>query len=335
MNAKRLAPDVSVVIPVYNSELTIRQVVQSARDVLVQSGRSVEFVLVDDASVDGSWTEVAALAATLENVRALRLRRNYGQHSAILAGVRIARAPVIVTMDDDGQHPSEEIPKLLAALEQGYDVVYGYPKQLPHSFMRNLTSWLTKIVLQKAIGAETARHASAFRAFRTVLREAFEEYRSAYVSIDVLLTWGTQQFTWVEVNHRPRLLGKSNYTFQKLITHGLTMMTGFSTLPLRLSSLMGIAFTLVGFALLVYVLGRYFIQGGAVPGFPFLASAISIFSGAQLFALGILGEYLARVHVRTLGRPSYVIGENVENGTALVSQDGVAADTSAPAGHVR
>lgn len=321
MTSARFAPEVSVVIPVYNSEASLAQVVKSTRAVLLDQGTSVEFILIDDDSDDGSWDVVTQLAATIDNVRGLRLRRNYGQHSALLAGIRVARAPVIITMDDDGQHPPQEVPRLLAALSGNHDVVYGFPAGLPHSFMRNFTSWMTKIVLQKAIGADTARHASAFRAFRTPLREAFEEYSSAYVSIDVLLTWGTQEFTWIEVEHRPRELGTSNYTLRKLVTHALTMITGFSTLPLRLATIVGLGFTLFGILLLLFVLGRYFIEGGAVPGFPFLASAISIFSGAQMFALGIIGEYLARVHVRSLGRPPYVVGELVEAGKVSAAGD--------------
>src|SRR5262249_22574280 len=157
----------------------------------------------------------------------LNLMRNYGQHNALLAGIRIARGAVVVTMDDDLQHPPEEIPKLLAALDRGFDVVYGTPARMPHSLLRNASSWITKLVLEKAMGAETARRVSAFRAFRTELRRAFESYRSPFVSIDVLLTWGTRRFTAVEVEHRPRTVGRSHYTLRALITHALTVATGF------------------------------------------------------------------------------------------------------------
>ena len=127
------------------------------------------------------------------------------------------------------------------------------------------------------------------------------------MSIDVLLTWGTTRFTAVEVSHDPRRKGVSNYTFRKLLIHASNMMTGFSTLPLQLASLIGFTFTLFGVGVLVYVVGRYLIQGGPVAGFPFLASIIAIFSGAQLFALGIIGEYLARMHVRMMDSPTYAV----------------------------
>jgi len=233
--------------------------------------------------------------------------RNYGQHNALLAGIREAQYPVIITMDDDLQNPPEEIPLLLAKLHEGYDVVYGTPAREQHGLSRDLASRVTKLALQSAMGAETARKVSAFRVFRTRVREAFANYQGPFVSIDVLLTWGTTRFAAVSVRHDPRRIGKSNYTFRKLVTHALNMMTGFSVLPLQLASLMGFGFALFGLLMLVYVLGRYLIQGGSVPGFPFLASTIAIFSGVQLLALGIIGEYLARMHFRMMERPTYVI----------------------------
>jgi hypothetical protein len=164
------------------------------------------------------------------------------------------------------------------------------------------------------MGAEIAQTVSAFRAFRTKLRDAFANYRSPFVSIDILLTWGTALFVAIPVRHDSRWAGESHYTFRKLASHALNMMTGFSTWPLQLASLVGFGFTLFGLGVLAYVLGRFLIQGRVVPGFAFLASVIAIFSGAQLFALGIIGEYLARMHFRTMEKPSYVIRTHSEDG---------------------
>ena len=237
--------------------------------------------------------------------------RNYGQHNALLAGIRAASGDSIVTIDDDLQHSPEDVPRLLAELDRGADVVYGTPSKMPHSLFRNVASWITKIALKKTMGGSTARKVSAFRAFRTPLRQAFATYQSPYVSIDVLLSWATTRFASVAVEHRPREIGRSNYTFRTLLLHGLTMMTGFSTLPLRFATFVGFGVTLFGFAILAFVLATYVIHGGSAPGFPFLASIIAIFSGAQLFALGIIGEYLARVHVRVMERPAYTVGATV------------------------
>ena len=162
------------------------------------------------------------------------------------------------------------------------------------------------------MGAETATQVSAFRVFRTPLREAFASYSGPYVSIDVLLTWGTTRFTSRVVRHDARAGGVSNYTVGRLIAHALNMMTGFSVLPLQVASVLGFAFTLVGISTLLFVVGRYLVQGSVVPGFPFLASIIAIFSGVQLFSLGIIGEYLARIHFRTMDRPPFAVRERTD-----------------------
>jgi undecaprenyl-phosphate 4-deoxy-4-formamido-L-arabinose transferase len=172
-----------------------------------------------------------------------------------------------------------------------------------------MASFITKTSLKATIGAGTAQMASAFRAFRTQVREAFADYQGSFVSLDVLLTWGTTRFTAVPVRHDPRRAGVSNYTFWKLVNHAINMMTGFSPLPLQLASIIGFLFTVFGFIILLYVVGNFFIRGGSIPGFSFLACIIAIFSGVQLLMLGIFGEYLARVHFHSMDRPSSVIRE--------------------------
>jgi undecaprenyl-phosphate 4-deoxy-4-formamido-L-arabinose transferase len=297
----------SIVIPVFRSDAILPELIERLEATLTAQGDAFEVILVEDDGGTDAWTVIEQLAAAKPWIRGLRLMRNYGQHNALLCGIREARHEVIVTMDDDLQHPPEEIPRLLAELDAGFDVVYGTPLQEQHGLWRDLASQITKLVLRDAMGADTARQVSAFRAFRTPVRDAFAVYRSPFVSIDVLLTWGTSRFAAVPVRHEPRRIGESNYTLRKLLTHTLNMMTGFSTLPLRLASLIGFAFTLVGGLTLAYVVGRYLIQGTSVPGFPFLASIIAIFAGAQLFSLGIIGEYLARIHLRSMEQPPYAV----------------------------
>jgi glycosyltransferase involved in cell wall biosynthesis len=296
---------VSVVVPVFNSEKTLRPLVQALVD--VPELWPLELILVNDASRDRSWEIICQLAAEHDWIRGINLSRNYGQHNALLCGIRAATHETIVTMDDDLQNPPEELPRMLAKLQEGYDVVYGTPQEENHGFLRNIASRITKIALQSTMGVTTARSVSAFRVFRTHLRTAFEKYSGPYVSIDVLITWGTERFAAVPVTNRPRTIGVSSYTVRKLVVHALNMMTGFSTLPLQFASLLGFVLTLFGVVILVYVLMRYMLQGTGVPGFPFLASIIAIFSGAQLFALGILGEYIARMHSRSMDKPSYAV----------------------------
>lgn len=302
-----LAPGISIVIPAYNSEATLPLLFERLRGQLQTMRRDYEVIVVNDGSRDRTSSVMEREAAGDPKIRPINLMRNYGQHNAILCGIREARYQTCVTMDDDLQHPPEEIPRLLAELNSGFDVVYGTPQTQQHGFLRNLASTVTKLALQEAMGAEVARKVSAFRAFRTNVRDAFADFHGSFISVDVLLTWGTTRFSAVPVEHHPRTLGVSNYTFRKLLIHALNMVTGFSTLPLQLASLLGFAFTVLGFVLFLYVVIRVIAQGGSVPGFPFLASVITIFSGAQLFALGIIGEYLARIHTRTMDKPPYTI----------------------------
>jgi glycosyltransferase involved in cell wall biosynthesis len=298
---------ISAVVPAYNSEGTLAELVNRLQAVLSPYARAFEIILVNDGSRDCTWQVIDSLAAKFSFVHGIDLMRNYGQHNALLAGIRQAQYEVVVTLDDDLQNPPEEIPVLIGKLAEGYDVVYGAPDNEQHGWWRDLASQITKIALQTSMGVDTARKVSAFRAFRTSVRDAFADYRSPFLSIDVLLTWGTTRFSYVKVRHAPRTVGVSNYTFGKLVRHALNMITGFSTFPLQIASLIGFGFTLFGVGVLAYVVVRYLVQGTPVPGFPFLASVIAIFSGAQLFVLGIIGEYLARMHFRTMEKPTYAV----------------------------
>ena len=302
----------SVVIPAYNSEGSLTELIDRLVRVLKTLCQDFEIILVNDGSRDHTWEVIQGLVKSYHpQVVGINLMRNYGQHNALLCGIRAAKYEVIITMDDDLQHPPEEIPVLVNKLAEGYDVVYGIPQKEKHNFWRNLSSQVTKVALQSAMGADTARNISAWRIFYTTVRDAFSAYQGPFVSIDVLLTWGTTRFASIKVRHEPRRIGPSNYTFRKLIIHALNMMTGFSTIPLQFASLIGFVFTLFGLGVLVYVLGRYLFYGSSVAGFPFLASIIAIFSGAQLFALGIIGEYLARMHFRTMDKPPYSVRSRI------------------------
>ena len=303
---------VSVVVPVYHSEASLRPLAERLLAVLQERPAEFEIILVNDGSPDRCWGLIADLARADPHIRGINLMRNFGQHNALLCGIRAARFDVIVTLDADLQHPPEEIPKLLAKLAEGFDVVYGLPEKNKHGVRRDAASRLMRRLL-KTMHVETAAIGNSFRAFRTPLRNAFAEFQGPFVSIDVLLTWGTMRFTSVAVRHDTRTHGHSSYSLPKLLAHCFDVITGFSTLPLRLASWIGFFFTLFGIGILIYVVSRYLILGYSAPGFPFLASIIAIFAGAQLFALGIIGEYIARMHFRLMDRPPYVVRQTAEH----------------------
>lgn len=300
----------SIVIPVYNGALSLPKLVEELSTVLPTLAEAYEVIFVEDDGKDNSWEVIRELAAQYPWIRGIKHMRNFGQHNALLRGIRNARYERIVTMDDDLQHPPSEIHKLLGKMDEGYDVVYGTPQHEQHGLFRDLASQITKLVLQGAMGVNVARNVSAFRAFRTDLRQAFASYESPFVSIDVLLTWATTRFAAVPVRHEARPYGVSNYTLRKLIIHAMNMMTGFSIIPLQIASMVGFAMLIFGVLVMVYVFGRLLFEA-SVPGFPFLASIITIFAGAQLFALGIIGEYLARMHIRIMGKPTSIVRETV------------------------
>src|SRR5215216_3198764 len=301
--------NLSIIVPVYRGETFIEPLVQRLTQTLPTFTEKYEIILVNDGSPDNSWQLIQRLTGEHQWVRGIRMMRNYGQHNATLCGVREACYEVIVTLDQDLQHPPEEIPLLLAKLEEGFDVVYGAPRKLPQSAWRNVMTAGIKWILAKVIGLPSVHNVSAFRAFRTHLRRAFVNFQSPSLILDVLLSWGTTRFTSVPVSIAPA--DRSNYSFTMLVRTATLILMGYSTLPLRVASWIGFAMTLFGLGVFIYVLVVYF-TAGSPPGFPFLASMIALVSGAQLFALGIFGEYLARMFDRSMDRPIYVIYEVVE-----------------------
>ncbi len=306
MNSR--SKSISVVIPVYNSEQTLVTLHQRLNSVLTEL-IEYEIIFVNDASIDGSWHAIQKLVRNNSLVTGINLMKNYGQHNALLCGIRRAKNELIVTLDDDLQNPPEEIPKLIRKLNERYDVVYGAPNKERHGLFRDLASVITKVALKTTMGIENARNVSAFRVFRTRLREAFKHYSGSFVSIDVLLTWGTDKFTSIPVKHDKRELGKSNYTFRKLFVLALNMITGFSIIPLQIASILGFIFSILGFCILTFVIVQYILIGTPVQGFPFLASIISVFSGVQLLSIGVIGEYLSRMYFRSMEKPIYTIRE--------------------------
>ncbi|APJ04588.1 glycosyltransferase family 2 protein [Silvanigrella aquatica] len=302
---------ISIIIPVYGSEKIIESLIQQLY-ILLASYDNYEVILVNDGSFDASWEVIQNLVRDHHCLRGISLYRNFGQHNALICGIFAAKFDKIVTMDDDLQHPPSEIPKLLTQLEKGVDLVYGIPMIDQHTLWRNFTSVYIKFLFAKVLNIKNASELSAFRAFRTNLRDSFSKVSlGPRPSLDVLLSWGTIKISSIQVMHNERYEGKSNYNFIKLFKYALSIITGFSTLPLRIASILGFVIIVFGVFLLSYVIIIYLKNHGVIAGFSFLASIIIIFSGVQLFCLGIIGEYLASLHNRTMGKPTYLIKEEI------------------------
>ena len=267
---------VSIVVPVFNGAKTLPELVARIRSVCESTSYDFEVVLVNDGSKDDTWQVIQALAEVEPQLIGLNLMHNYGQHNALLAGIMRASGPVIVTIDDDLQNPPEEIPKLLAAIREGHDVAYGKPTKREHSTWRNLSSRLIKAALSIALGADMAHKSSAFRAFRAELKRGFVAFADAQVSIDVLLSWTADRVAGVEVDHHPRKEGRSGYSVRKLLALTMSMVTGYSTLPLRVASAVGLLSAGFGLGLFLYVVIMRLLQENYVPGFAFVAAKLEV-----------------------------------------------------------
>lgn len=313
--------NISVVVPCYRSAETLRPLVEGLAESLPAVADRFEVVLVVDGSPDDTAAVAEGLVAEFDFLRVLVLRRNYGQHNALLAGLQVAAYDVTVTMDDDLQHlPSQIAPLVAPLIEPGTDLVYGVPETEEHGALRSLSSRSVKAALATS-GVPNARYVSAFRAFRTVLRESFVAVRDPNVNLDVLLSWATDDVAVVRVAMARRQEGRSNYSFRRLVRHSFNMITGYSEGPLRLVTYLGFACALLGLALLVLVIVGWVTGRTTVAGFTTVASMVALFSGAQMLAIGVLGEYLGRLHFRSMGRPTYVVGKDLRGGSADQQSD--------------
>ena len=312
VSAEGPAVFVSVVVPCYRSAATLPRLVENLTQVLPEVTSGYEIVLVVDGSPDDTWQVASELANKYSETRAMRLARNYGQHNALIAGVRNARYEVVVTMDDDLQHPADQVPALLRALTDDIDLVYGVPADEEHGFFRSLSSRMVKAAMSTTLSVKGAKSISAFRAFRTFLRDGFDGLDGPHASVDVALSWSTTRIAQTTVRMEDRAEGKSNYSTWMLIKHALTLITGYSTEPLRLVGYLGFICAVFGVGLFGVIIYKYAAGATTVAGFTTIASMVALFSGAQMLALGVLGEYVGRLHSGSMGRPTYVIRERTD-----------------------
>jgi polyisoprenyl-phosphate glycosyltransferase len=318
MNAIDL--DLSVVIPVYRSVATLRQLIDRLLPVLKAIAPRHEIVFVDDGSPDDSWKVLDELQAEHpESIVAIQLMRNFGQHNALMCGLRNARGKFIITIDDDLQNPPEEIPKLLEAIEQSQaDVVYGIPHRKEHKWWRNTGSTLVgafyRIVFQSCI------QPSPFRIIRREVVDAILTYSLNYTYVDGLLAWNTQRIQQVEVDHHARAAGSSGYSLRKLVVLAFNLFTNFSLIPLQIVSLIGMLAAFAGLVTGACYLALYMFSRITVPGYASIIVAVLILGGLQLLALGIHGEYLGRLHLNVNRKPQYVVRTFCDSRLTLVGQ---------------
>lgn len=302
----RLGPTVSIVIPVYESATTLQTLLGRIKGILDQALVSHEVIFVDDGSQDNSWTVLQGLQkANPESVTAIQLSRNFGQHNSLMCGFRHARGQFVLTMDDDLQNPPEEIPKLLNAIRaSSFDVVYGAPSRREQQRSRNagsiLVRWFYRYVFKSDV------HISSFRVIRGETVRNLLTYDLDFTFVDGLLAWQTNRIGSVEVEHHHRSTGQSGYRVGKLLTLAFNLFTNFSLIPLQVVSCVGFLSACGGIVTGAYYLLRYLTGNIGVPGYASTVIAILVLGGIQLLSLGVIGEYLGRVHLNLNRKPQYV-----------------------------
>jgi len=284
--------DLSIVIPVYNSEGVVGDTVDQTVAVCESAGLDFELILVNDGSPDGSWEVIAEKASASKRIIAVDLLRNYGQHTAVFAGMKLSKGKFLVTMDDDLQNPPEEILPLLAKAANGFDLVMGEFVLKQHSRFRNVGTYLVGWMNRRIFGKPRNLVLSNFRCIRRDVVDRMLDYRTAYPYIPGLALMFSRRRANVTVEHRQRTVGSGGYTMKKIVALVFRILFNYSSFPLRLVSTMGMVITGLAFGLSAFLLLKALIVGVEVPGWASVAVMLSFFNGVTLLIISMLGEYV-------------------------------------------
>ena len=303
---------VSFVIPCYRSEQTIGRVVEEIDTTMKgASGYEYEIVLVNDASPDDTFEVIRALCTKRNDICGVNLARNFGQHAALMAGFRHARGDVLICLDDDGQTPADEAGKLLAKLDEGYDVVYAKYTHKQHSVFRNFGSRINELMTRVMLGKPKELYISSYFAMKKFVAQELIRYENPYPYVIGLVLRTTKRIANVEVTHREREVGTSGYTIGKLLGLWFNGFTAFSIKPLRIATVIGVAAACGGFVYGIYTIIKKFLNPAVPVGFSALMASFVFFCGLILLMLGLIGEYIGRIYISMNNSPQYVIRECV------------------------
>jgi undecaprenyl-phosphate 4-deoxy-4-formamido-L-arabinose transferase len=308
---------VSFVIPCYRSAQTLPGVVEELQTAMeAMQEYDYEVILVNDCSPDDTFEVIRRLSGENRRIRGINLARNFGQHSALMAGFRYGEGDIVVCLDDDGQTPAREVGKLLAGIRQGADVVYAKYNQKHHSGFRNWGSRINERMTRVMLGKPKDLYLSSYFAARRFVIEEVKRYENAYPYVIGLVLRTTGNIVNVEVTHRERAAGESGYTLGKLLTLWFNGFTAFSVKPLRIATISGALCAMAGFLYGIYtIVKKIFINPpGLVTGFSALMSVLVFMGGMLMLMLGLVGEYMGRMYISMNNSPQYVIREMVGAG---------------------
>lgn len=301
---------VSYVIPCYRSEKTLPKVIEE----IIQTMKTLpqyefEIILVNDSSPDGTRETIRTLCNQYRNVKGIDLAKNFGQHAALMAGMRFTRGDIVVCMDDDGQTPADEVGKLLGKLEEGYDAVYASYGKKKHSLFRNFGSKINELMTRVMLGKPKTLAVTSYFAVKRFVVEEMIRYEHSYPYVIGLVLRSTKNITNVEVLHRAREEGTSGYTLKKLLSLWFNGFTAFSIIPLRVATVIGSLFAFSGFAYGIYTIIKKLVLVNVEAGFSALMSVLVFMGGMIMLMLGMIGEYVGRMYICMNCSPQYVIRE--------------------------
>lgn len=309
MNDKmRMCSLLSIIIPVFNSEKTIEEVVNRIK-LTLEDKQKFEVILVNDGSIDSSYDKCKQLSKLNNFIKLINLSKNFGQHSAILAGLQFAKGEYIAVLDDDLQTPPDEIWKLIDKIKEGYDVVYANYIYKKHNFLQNIGSKINYIMATILLKKPKTVKTSSYFIIRKYLAKEIINYSGPYPYLAGLILRVTNNIGVVNISHKERLYGKSNYSFLKMVELWINGFTNFSVKPLRVALLLGILFAVAGFLLSILLLIRNFINLMVVVGWTSIIVIILFSSGIQLILIGLIGEYVGRIFMSQNRQPQYIIKE--------------------------
>ena len=300
---------ISICIPVYNGAKTIQNLVHEVREKL--NFYELEVILVNDGSKDDSESVCIELFKKYDFIKFIALRKNFGEHNAVMAGLNHCTGSYAVIMDDDFQNPPSEVIKLINKIKDGYDVVFSRYDKKKHHFFRNIGSSFNNIVASLLIRKPSGLYLSSFKAINRFVIDEVIKYSGPYPYIDGLIFRVTNKYATVLVKHEKRGDGKSGYTLTKLVSLWLNMFTNFSILPLRIATLVGFVFAMVGVVTAVYFIIEKTLNPDLPIGWASLIVSVFLIGSIQMFALGMIGEYLGRLFIKTNGDPQFVIRSTI------------------------
>ena len=303
---------ISFVIPCYRSEHTLPYVIAEIEQKMKEMTQyEYDVVLINDCSPDNTLEVVRGLCETHENIKGISFSKNFGQHAALMAGLRHSDGDYVVCLDDDGQTPADEVDKLIGKLEEGYDAVYAKYDHKQHSAFRNLGSKVNELMTRMMLNKPKELYISSYFAVRRFVVEDMIRYGNSYPYVIGLVLRATKNITNVEVQHREREEGTSGYTLKKLLGLWFNGFTAFSVKPLRIATAIGCGCAGIGFLYGMYTIVKRLVNPAVPMGFSALMSAIVFFGGMVMILLGMIGEYIGRIYISLNNSPQYVIRERI------------------------